>query len=168
MLLLAEMPAVIAPEHDDRVVALRALFERIEHATEHRIGEVNRREIGLDALLPLLVLLNVRKVAIPRESLACGRQIIDIIRFVTGRKLDAFERKRLEILLRHKPRLMRPVDATGEEERLVLRTLELLANPLRHRPIAAKLLIRDIQRGPVSLDVLPVTATRQVHRPFLG
>ena len=32
MLLLAQMPTVIAPQHDDSVVTIRSVFERIDHS----------------------------------------------------------------------------------------------------------------------------------------
>ena len=40
VLLLAEVPAVIAPEHDDRVVLVRALVERVEQPADHRVAKV--------------------------------------------------------------------------------------------------------------------------------
>ena len=101
VLLLAKMPSVIAPEHDDGVVAMRARFERIEHATQHRIREMNRREIGLNALLPLPMCLNVGEVAIATEFLAQRRHIIEIALLDAGAGSDRFERKRLKIFLRH-------------------------------------------------------------------
>ena len=63
VLLLAEMPAVITPEHDDGVVALRTLFQRIKHAPEHGIGEMNGGEESLNAFLPLTLFLDVLEVA---------------------------------------------------------------------------------------------------------
>ena len=125
-------------------------------------------EIGLDAMLPLFLLLDVSEVAVACDALAVGRHIEKIVGFVTRWELDGIERKRLEIFFWNKPRFMGAIEAAGEEKGLFVGPLELLANPPRHGPIASKLLIRDIQRGPVGLDVLPVAGTRQVHWPFFG
>ena len=82
MLFLAEMPAVVGPEHDDRVLGVRPLLERIEHKAEHRIGKVDRREIALDRCLPLLVFADMVEVAVGATPLSFRRQVIEVIRAV--------------------------------------------------------------------------------------
>ncbi len=152
------MPAVVAPEHDDGVVAVRAVVECVEHAPEHGIGVVDGGEVGLDALFPLAVLLDVREVAVAGDALAFGGHVVEVVFLVSRRELDGFERKGFEILLRDKPRLVWAVDAAGEKEGFFVGALELLADPLRHQPVAAVFLIRDIERGPVGFTVLPRAA----------
>lgn len=165
VLFLAQMPAVVAPEHDDGVVAMRALLQRVEHAAEHGIGEMDGGEVGLDGFFPLPLRLDVLEVAVARDASALGGQVIDIVRLVAGRQLDALEREGLKVLLRHEPGLVGSVNAAGEEEGLLMLAQELLTNPLRHGPVAAILLIADRERGPVGLDILPVAGTRQADRP---
>ena len=116
MFFLAEVPAVVAPENDDGIVAVRAGFERVEHAAKHGIGEVDGGEVGLDALFPLLVFEDVREVAVAGDALAFGGHIFQVVFLVAGRKLDGFEREWLEVLLGNEPRFVRAVDAASEEE----------------------------------------------------
>ena len=125
---------------------------------------MDRGEIRLNALLPLAVLLDVREVAVAGNFLAHGRHIVEVAFLHTGRELDGFERERLEVLLRHEPRLVRTVDAAGQEERLVVLAGELFADPLCHEPVAAELLIGDIEGGPVGFRVLPWALTREIQR----
>ena len=168
VLLLAEMPAMITPECDDGIVAVRSVLQRIEHAAEHGVGEVDRGEVGLDGLLPLALLLDVLEVAIAADLLPGGRHVIEIIRFEAGAGLDGLQRERLEVFLWHKPGLMRSVDAASEEEGLFVFASELLADPLGHTVVAAELLIRHIKGGPVSFHILPGAADRQIHRALRG
>ena len=58
---------------------------------------------------------------------------------------------------------MRPVDAAREEERVVVRALELLADPFRQEPVATELLVRHVERGPVGFVILPFASARQIH-----
>ena len=125
---------------------------------------MDRGEIRLNALLPLAVVLDVREVAVAGNFLAHGRHIVEVAFLHTGRELDGFERERLEVLLRHEPRLVRTVDAAGQEERLVVLAGELFADPLCYEPVAAELLIGDIEGGPVGFRVLPWALTREIQR----
>ena len=52
---LAHVVAMIAPEHDDRVLAQPELVEFREHAADARIHIADRREIGVQALLAKLL-----------------------------------------------------------------------------------------------------------------
>lgn len=164
VLLLAEMPAVVGPEHDDGVVAVRARVERVEHAAEHRVRECDRGEVALDRLAPLPVLADVREVAVRSAPLARRRQVVEVVRLVARRQLDRFERKEIEVLLRHEPGLVRAVEAAREEEGLFVCARELLADPVADQIVAAEFLVVDIERAPVRLDVLPRARAREVDR----
>ena len=122
MLLLAQMPAVIAPQHDDRVVTIRSVFERIEYATYHCIGESDRRQIALNSLLPLVVFSDVRKVAIGTAFFSSRRQVVQIVLFVSRRQLNVLDGERIEVLFRYKPRLMRSIDSASQKEWLIKNT----------------------------------------------
>ena len=166
VLLFAEMPAVIAPQDDDGVVALRALIERSEHASEHGVGKMNGGEIGLDAPLPLPLFLNVLEVTIARDLHSRRWQIVHVTGLETRSGLDRLQRKRFEILLRHKPWLMGSIQSTGQEEGLVALELKLLADPLRHQPVTTELFITHIERRPVGFIILPLACARQIHGPL--
>ncbi len=82
VLLLAQMPTVIAPQHDDRVVAIRTVFERVDDATDHSIGKCDRRQVALNSLLPLLVGSDMSEIAIGAATLAGGRKIVEVVLLV--------------------------------------------------------------------------------------
>ena len=166
VLFFAEMPAVIGPERDDGVVGVGPFLQSIEHVAEHGVGKVNGGEVTLHGRFPLLVLTDVGEVPVGPAAFALGREIIQIIGLVTGRQLDGFQRERREIFLGHKPRLVRSVDTAGEEERFIVFSGQLFADPLGHQHVAAVFLIRGLQRRPVGLDILP-RLPRNAHRAFL-
>mgnify|MGYP003305866958 CR=1 FL=1 len=83
------------------------------------------------------MLADVDEVTIRTAAFAFGRQVVEIIDLVTGRQLDGVQRKRLEIFLGHKPRLVRAIDAAGKEEGAVMFFGELLADPLGDEMVAA-------------------------------
>ena len=130
MLFFTQMPTVVAPKHDNRVVFVGAFFKRIQNATDHVVGKRDRSEIPLNRGLPLVVFLNVCKVSVGTSFFARLRQVFQIIFFVTGRKLYFFKRKLIEVLLRNKPRFVRPIDSTRQKERLVVFFRKLLTHPL--------------------------------------
>src|SRR5207249_2070647 len=56
VLLFTEMPAVVAPEDDERVVGIRARVERVEQLADLGVDEGDASEITEDGGLPLPVL----------------------------------------------------------------------------------------------------------------
>ncbi len=121
VLLLAEMPAVIAPEADHRVVAMRGLFIRIQHAADLRVEISDRGKVGLHRFLPATRLQHLRVVALwVRHFQTDGRNVIEIA-LHRRRELDVGQRMHIKVLLRHVPRHMRLVEADGEEKGLVMR-----------------------------------------------
>ena len=167
VLFFAEMPAVIGPERDDGVVGVGPFLHSIEHVAEHGVGKVNGGEVTLHGRFPLLVLADVGEVTVGTTAFACGRQVVEVVGLVAGRQLDGVQRERLEIFLGHEPRLVRAVDAAGEEEGAVVFFGELLADPLGDEMVAAVFLVGGVQCRPVGLDVLPRLA-RNAHGPLLG
>ena len=167
VLFFAEMPAVIGPERDDGVAGVGPFLQSIEHVAEHGVGKVNGGEVTLHGGFPLLVFADVGEVTIGPAAFAFGRQVVEVVGLVAGRQLDGVQRKRLEIFLGHEPRLVRAVDAAGEEERAVVLFGELLADPLGDEKVAAIFFVGGVQRRPVGLDVLP-RLTRNAHGPLLG
>ena len=53
------------------------------------------------------------------------------------------------------------IDATRQKERLFLLTLQLFTDVLRDQPVASVLLVGGVERGPVSLYVLPGATSRE-------
>ena len=123
------MPAVITPQHHNRIITVRAFIKCLYHATDHGIGKGNRCEIPLYALFPLVVLLNMCEITVGPAPLAGWWEIAEIIGLVARWQLNLFNGKKIKILFRHEPRLMRSIDATGQEEWLVMLFLKLLTNP---------------------------------------
>jgi hypothetical protein len=52
MLFFAQVPAVVAPQHDNRVVAILALAERVDKAADHGVGIRDCRQVPLHGFLP--------------------------------------------------------------------------------------------------------------------
>ena len=55
MLFLTEMPAMISPEYDDRVIGMFTLFQCIQHKPCLSVDKTDRREVGLNRCAPLIV-----------------------------------------------------------------------------------------------------------------
>ncbi len=126
MFLLAQMPAVVAPEADDRVVAVRGFLQRIEHAADLSIEIADRGEVALDRFLPAAGFEDARMVAKGVGHLeADGREIVDVVGPVWW-KLDRFQRMHSVILLRDVPGHVGLVESHGEEERSPVFQAELL------------------------------------------
>ena len=61
---------MIGPKNHDRVLRIGAFFKRIQNPAQHGIGKMNRGQIALDSGLPLLMRLNVLKIAIAGKGLS--------------------------------------------------------------------------------------------------
>ena len=160
------MPAVVGPQHDDGVAGVGTFLQRIEHVAEHGVGKINRGEVCLHGRLPLLVFADVGEVTIWPAAFAFGRKVIEVVGFVAGWQLDFIEREGVEIFLRHKPRLVRTINAAREEEGLVVFFGELFTDPFGHEKVTAVFLVRGVQRSPVGFHVLPRLA-RDAHGALL-
>ena len=51
----AQVPAVVAPDDDDRVVGQAGFVERVEHAADLRVHEARAGQVGADEVAPLVV-----------------------------------------------------------------------------------------------------------------
>ena len=144
---------MVGPQHDDGVVGLAAFVERIEHAAHLRIGESGRGKIPMHRLAPLAVLEHFRVVALrPGHLHAGGRDVVEVIVRHVG-KGQFFRVEQVIILLGHVPRQVWPVDAAGEEERLVVLAAKLADHPVGHL-VVAHLFVRHIERPPVEVRCL--------------
>ena len=64
MLLFAEMPTVVRPEHDDRVFRMGAFVQRIDDSANLFVGESDGSQVALNSMLPLLVLGDLGVIAL--------------------------------------------------------------------------------------------------------
>ena len=118
VLFFAEMPTMVAPQHDNGVVIVWPIFEGIENPAQHGVGKMDRGKVALDSLLPLILFADMSEVSIWSSSLSGRWEIVKVVFFVAGRKLDVLQRKRLIIFGGNEPRFMRAVDTAGEKEGL--------------------------------------------------
>ena len=150
MLFLAEMPAVVGPQHDDGVVGLAAFVERTEHAAHLRVSEGGRGEITVHCFAPLRVFEYLRVVALrPGHLHAGGRDVVEIVvRHIWQGQFFGVEQ--VVIFLRHIPRQVWFVDTAREEERLVVFEAKLSDHPVGDL-VVAHFFVRHIERCPVKL-----------------
>ena len=120
MLFLTQMPTVIRPQHHDGILGIRPFIECIQNMTKHGVGKINRGQVPLYRIPPLLVGTDMGKVTVWPQPFAFSGKIFQIILTVSGRQLDFINWERIKIFLRDKPRLVRPVNSTGEKERFVM------------------------------------------------
>ena len=114
------MIAVIAEDHHDGVFSQSGVFQRGENPPDLLVDEAGRRQIRMNHIAPLAVLLNFIQavfrqlpVQIPRKT----RQIGALARF--NRRQDAVVvRIKIPPLLRHINRHMRQMKSGGDKKRL--------------------------------------------------
>jgi hypothetical protein len=136
VLFLAKVPAVIPPQHDDRVFRIGRSIEAVDQTADHRIGVGNRGEIRLNRFSPSAGFHHGAVIAVWfRHFHACGRDILEVI-ILVWRQLDLVEGMHVEIFAGNVPRHVRLVQPNRKEERLVLRLLKLIDPILDDLPFA--------------------------------
>ena len=163
--LLAEVPAVVAPEDDDRAVAGRTGVEGVEKPPnqgvgERDVGEVGLEDLGISALPPddLQVSAPIR-----RHPLPAGRQVVDIAS-QDGWLHDRLRGVAIEVAAWGVPRQVRPIDTGGEKEGLGRRFPEHALRP-GHEPAVTHFGVGHVERPPVKL---PGVFGRVFQRRDLG
>ena len=125
------MPTVVAPEHDDGVVGILALGQRIKQHTEAVIHIADIRQIGALRLFVHLGFVGQQKARVRSKKLFAV--FIDNVIEIVAHNLDRFnfiERIQVEKLLRNLPRQVRFGDAQRQEKRLAGKiALELIGRP---------------------------------------
>ena len=121
VLLLAKMPSVIGPEDQNRVVAIFAVVERIDHLADHGICKRDGSQIGPHGFTPLAFGYDavVLFFANGREFLAHGGNIVEVV-LGSDRDTDILLRVHVEVRLRSEQRDMRMPESDGEEEGFVM------------------------------------------------
>ena len=152
--LLAEQPAVVAPQHDDRVVGVRAVLESGQNLTDTRVGEAQRREVGGDEFAPHVlagdrarperwcgVLLGPGEVDVGAEAHRTlrGQDVREVHRRRRAHHVRDGDRDRRRVVHvveggRREPREVRRVEADGEEERLAVEVRRVVAFEQIFRP----------------------------------
>ena len=135
-MLLAEMPAVVGPHDDDRIVCEAAFIERVQHAAQHVVGEIYRSQVGLHGAFPLPVLDNGGVVSVRIGHFYAGRRDIPEVGVEDRRNLNRLQRKAVEVALRNVPGKMRPEQSECQEERLLVLFPQLGRNPVGNLGIA--------------------------------
>ncbi len=73
MALFTQLPTVIRPKDDDRVVGIGACLERVEEPPHKRVGKRDGREVALDRAFPLTGFDDVVVViAAPSDDFFCA------------------------------------------------------------------------------------------------
>ena len=78
VLILAEMPPVIAPQNDNGVVGVPALLQCIQQPADMGIDKTDRREVSLDGFAPLVMGDDVGVIATGVCKVPSARWIIDL------------------------------------------------------------------------------------------
>ena len=111
---------MVRPEHDDGVVGMLTLVERIEDTTELSIGKTDAGEIGLDRLFRLPAVPNRLEILSSRSSkLTAGCWHIAEIVALDRRENYLVDGIQVKEPLRRIPGQMRAKDAAGEKKRVV-------------------------------------------------
>ena len=124
--LVAEMEAVVAPQQDRGIRReLRIRLERVEHFADLRVGIADRGEITVDIVCPLVEVGTDQGMLARRHAhrrhvgiLLGARDHRTVRQALLERRPDLRRIVPVEILRRHPPVVVRPVDADAEEERL--------------------------------------------------
>src|SRR5690606_32598945 len=80
--LFAEMPAMIAPNDDDGVVVMPALFQGLEDATDLRVHETDASEVRASEVAPLIVVadpLQPRLRQVPVKIPGEARRVVAVV-----------------------------------------------------------------------------------------
>ena len=128
MLLLAEMPAVVAPEHDPRIGRRVTLIKRVEQATDFVVHVGGTGQVRLHRGPPLFVLKH-RGMAAGSDGFngpltARGANILQVVS-AHGRQLAGVLLEPFEIFLWREERDVRPIITHAEKERFLFHQTSL-------------------------------------------
>jgi len=80
---LSHVVAVVAREHDDRVLREACCVERVEHAAHLGIEKTDARRVGLPGL-PALLVLSRKTLDIPNTQSATGILYVACLAAIVG------------------------------------------------------------------------------------
>jgi hypothetical protein len=145
MFFFAQVPAVVSPEDDDRVVAMRAVVQGVDQSADHGVGVGDGGQVTLNGVFPAARFENCAVISVGLGHLDAGRGHVGQIVGGKRRKLDLVQRVQVVILAWHVPGHVRLVQSDGQEERPIVRLLELL-DPIANDLPFAQILIGAVQR----------------------
>lgn len=93
MLLLAKVPAVIAPEYDDHVIPVRGCVEALHQSADHRVAKRAGRQVSLNRFLPASGFQHFRVIAFGLGHLPASRRDVIEVGFEYFRKHNLVERE---------------------------------------------------------------------------
>ena len=80
MFFLAEMPTVISPQHDERVVGVFAFFQSVQYSPDLRVRKADRRQVTLNGTVPLIVLEHHRMILAVLAGVPSSRRAVHLRR----------------------------------------------------------------------------------------
>jgi len=151
------LKAVVVGKNDDRVVAIRTLFEGIEHAPDLLVDVRGRCINRLDRFFPHAGRYYRRVfTAIGGDPAAWLRHIFQIVGTVARRQLNGFQRELIVITFGHGPRSVGPIKTAHHEKRPVVlgaqdldRAIGLFGVLLHLGRIVAIPIVRQHPPGPI-------------------
>src|SRR6185503_11926789 len=139
MLFLAEMPAVIAEENNDGVLAIGRFLQRVEHPPNLPIQKRDAGEVRLYHFLPPAALDHFRvQFAVSRHFQSSSRHVSQVVA-LRWWQLNRLQRKAIEIFPGHGEGHVRLHESKGQEEGLFVFAVELLD------PVAGYAVIRHVR-----------------------
>ena len=109
---------MVGVEHDDGVVLVFALVQRLKHTPDLRINKVHTGQVRLHQRLPLVLLqhplVRRRDMLEPSEVDRVGREVVEVV-LRRHRQLDLVDREFVEPLLGGELRDVRAVEPDAEE-----------------------------------------------------
>ena len=153
MALLAEVPAVIGPQHDERVLRVIAGVERVQHHADAVIDKLGAGQVRRDGVAPVTgrehrLVVERRVVHVPRDLQTGWRQIGKGI-LANDWQFHLSLRMMFKKTARRIQRHVRQPNPDRHEKRSAKIALELPGSPPRVDQVA-KLFLRQIDRPKVA------------------
>lgn len=125
VMFFAKVPAVVAPEEDEGVVAVGRLLGRVEEPAEVHVGVGDGSEVGLEGFLPTAGFQQWLVVGVGVGHFdSGGRNVIEVV-FELRWEHELDGGKQVVVFLRDGPRPVRRVETDGEDEGFVVFAAEL-------------------------------------------
>ncbi len=146
MLFFTQMPTVVRPQTDDRIILVRTSVQSVDQSTELCVCEVDRCQVGLDRILPSTRFDDLGVVTVWLGHLDASSW--DIIKIICRyfRQLDRLEWKLVEVLFRNAECHVGFDQPTGDKPRFVVLAVDLF-NRTRDVDVIDHLLVGIAQRA---------------------
>ena len=135
MLFLSQMPAMVPPKTDDRIVPMFRVLQSLQNSTNLTIEVADGRKIRLNRFLPASGLHDIRMIPLRLCHAQSRRRDVSQIVFLQRRQLNLLQWELIKILLRYIPGHMRLVKAQRQKERCPVMFLQLRNSIVRNRGV---------------------------------